>query len=42
MIYDIIWLGDDIIFIDQRATEVNVLNRIDGVNIPVVYGILMD
>ena len=29
-------------FINQRATEVNVLNRIDGANIPVVYGMLMD
>ena len=29
-------------FINQRATEGNVLNRIDGANMPVVYGMLMD
>ena len=29
-------------FINQRATEVNVLNRFDGANMPVVYGMLMD
>ena len=29
-------------FINQRATEVNVLNRIDGANMPVVSGMLMD
>ena len=29
-------------FINQRAAEVNVLNRIDGANMPVVYGMLMD
>ena len=29
-------------FINQRATEVNVLNRIDGANMPDVYGMLMD
>ena len=29
-------------FINQRATEVNVLNRIDGANMSVVYGLLMD
>ena len=29
-------------FIKQKATEVNVLNRIDGANTPVVYGMLMD
>ena len=29
-------------FINQRATEVNVLNRIDGANMPVVNGMLMD
>ena len=27
---------------NQRATEVNVLKRIDGANMPVVYGMLMD
>ena len=25
-------------FINQKATEVNVLNRIDGANMPIVYG----
>ena len=29
-------------FINQRATEVNASNRIDGANMPVVYGMLMD
>ena len=29
-------------FINQRATEVNVLNRIDGANMPIVNGMLMD
>ena len=29
-------------FINQRATEVNVLNRIDGTNVNVVYGMLVD
>ena len=29
-------------FINQRAIEVNVLNRIDGTYMPVVYGMLMD
>ena len=29
-------------FINQRAAEVNVLNRIDGANMPNVYGMLMD
>ena len=29
-------------FINQRAAEVNVLNRIDGANMPVVYGMLMN
>ena len=29
-------------FISQRATEVNVLNRIDSAHVPVVYGMLMD
>ena len=30
-------------FINQRATEVNVLNRIDGANnMPVIYGMLVD
>ena len=29
-------------FINQRANEVNVLNRIDGTNMPVVYGMLMN
>ena len=27
---------------NQRATKVNILNRIDGANMPVVYGMLMD
>ena len=29
-------------FINQRATEVNVSNRINSANMPVVYGMLMD
>ena len=29
-------------FINQRVAEVNVLNRIDGANMPVVYNMLMD
>ena len=29
-------------FINQRATEVNVLNRIDGASMPVVDDMLMD
>ena len=29
-------------FIRQRATEVNVLNRIDRAYMPVVYGMLMN
>ena len=29
-------------FMNQRATEVNVLNRIDGASMPVVYGMLVD
>ena len=29
-------------FINQRATEVSVLIRIDGANMPVVYGMLID
>ena len=31
-----------VFFINQRAASVNVLNRIDGTNMPVVYGMLMD
>ena len=29
-------------FLNQRATEVKVLNRIDSANMPIVYGMLMD
>ena len=29
-------------FINQRATKVNILNRIEGANMPVVNGMLMD
>ena len=29
-------------FINQRATEVNVLNRIDGADMPISYDMLMD
>ena len=29
-------------FLNQKATEVDVLYKIDGANIPFVYGMLMD